>query len=48
MRDKTEQDEAYWAAYEGAMPDGVLTLWPVPSEGVLHLRVTNPIVPLRT
>ena len=44
MRDKTEQDEAYWAAYEGAMPDGVLTLWPVPGEGVLHLRVTNPIV----
>ena len=44
MRDKTAQDDAYWAAYEGAMPDGVLTLWPVPSEGVLHLRVTNPIV----
>lgn len=41
---KTAQDYSYWAAYEGAMPDGVLTLWPVPSEGVLHLRVTHPIV----
>lgn len=44
IRDKTEQDGAYWASYEGAMSNGVVTLWPVPSEGVLHLRVTQPIV----
>lgn len=44
IRRKDMQCDAYWMSYEGAMPDGVLQLWPVPDAGVLHLRVTQPIV----
>ncbi len=44
IRHKTIQCGAYWMSYEGAMPDGVLQLWPVPDDGVLHLRVTQPVV----
>ena len=35
----------HWFSYEGAMPDGIVRLWPVP-DGVLHLRVTAPLVKL--
>lgn len=42
-KDETDVD-SYWFSYEGAMPDGVIQLWPVPDSGELHLRGTAPIV----
>ena len=36
----------FWFSYEGAMPDGVLRLWPVPDAGTVVLRVTTPVVKL--
>lgn len=44
-KDATATD-SYWMSYEGAMPDGVVRLWPVPGDSVLHLRVTVSIVQL--
>lgn len=41
---KSDPNCPYWFSYEGAMPDGVLRVWPAPSEGGIHLRVTTPIL----
>lgn len=43
IRRKDIKCDAYWMSYEGAMPDGVLQLWPTPDDGVLHLRVTQTV-----
>ena len=34
----------HWYSYEDAMPDGVLRVWPVPSDGAIHIRITTPVL----